>query len=320
MKSIRQGPTNQFLNPRNLKTSLYRGRQTLRSILFAILALLISSCASTSRMADPLTIFSSATGEAAVATKAALDTIRTVDIEKSAYNASSKDELSEESFPPFLTIGDIQQRVLVLDALATYANKMKQLAGLNKSKEIKKNFADLKTNLDSLSQTIESVPGVNHKLPDGVLEALTLIGEELVNLYVAHVRNKAISDALEKTDPYIKKMCDLISSEYSNTHGTLYDQLQASYRTLQTSINEKFKTANNKQRKLAAAKEYGLLLKKKELGLALFASIADSYTKIASAHNALLLQSTKKISSEDQLKALSLQIECTKFFYVQLVK
>jgi len=280
----------------------------------------MSSCASTSRMAGPLTSFSSATGEAVVASRAALDTIQTVDIEKSAYNAATENELSEKLFPPFLTIGDVQQRVLVLDALATYANKMKQLAGLNKSEEIKKNFADLKTNLDSLSKTIESVPGVTHKLPDGVLGALTLIGEGLVNLYVAHERDKTISDALEKTDPYIKKMCDLISSEYSNKHGTFYDQLQASYRTLQTSINEKFKSAKDKQGKLVAAREYGIIIKKKEIGLSLFASIGDSYTKIASAHNALLLQSTKNISSEDQLNALSAQIECTKFFYAQLVK
>lgn len=312
--------TSQPLSSKKRLTGLWVQRQKLFAIITLLLLTLISSCSSTSRMAGPLTAFSSATGEAAVATKAGIETLQNVDLEKSAHDASKKTELSERLFSPFLSIGDVHQRLLVLDALSMYATKMKQLAGIDKTEEIKKNFDDLGASLDSISKSIQNVPGVEHKLPDGVFEALAKIGQELVNLHVANIRDKAISAGLKKTDPLITQTCALIASEFSGPHGIFYDQLQTSYRTLQSSINETFKSSKDYQARSKASNDYGLLLKKKELGLALFDSIANSYLKIGKAHNAILLQAKENIKSDDALNNLTAQIEYTKFIYSQLVK
>ncbi len=300
------------------------GLQSQRSVFFVIVLLLLLSltaaCSSTSHMAGPLTAFSSATGDAAIATRAGIETLQNADLDKSAYNASKNSSLNEDLFPFFLSTGDVYQRLLVLDALSMYASRMKQLAGTDKLGDINRNFADLKTSLDSAAASIKKVSGVKNQLPEGVFEVLTGIGQVIVNLHVADIREKTISTALEKTDPFITRACELIASEYSGPHGLFYDQLQASYRTLQLSADDDFKSSSNAQAKLKVSREYGLLLKKKRLGLSLFDSIANSYLKIAGAHNAMLLQARDNIQSDDALNSLNAQIEYTKFIYSQLGK
>jgi hypothetical protein len=271
-------------------------------------------------MAGPLTSFSSAVGDATVVAKSGMDTLQTADLEKSAYEASKAKELGEALFTPFLTVGDVHQRLLVLDGLSMYASKMKQLAGLDKTADIKKNFDDLKTNLDNLSSDINKVPGVKNPVPSGVLDALVEIGRQLVNYEVAAMRDKAVTAALEKTDPHISQVCELMASEYSGPHGVFYDQLEFSYRTLEISDNEVFKSSKDSPAKLKAATDYASLIKKKTIGLFLLDSIAESFRRIARAHKAMLFEAKTGVKSEDALSALSNQIEYTKFIYAQLGK
>lgn len=321
MKSARHGTRNHFFYIGNLRTSLYLRRHVWFGISFVIMVLLMSSCASTSRMAIPLTNFSTSVAETTVATKAALGTMQSVDMEKLAYEVSTKPEkLSEKSFQWFMSSDDVYQRILVLDALAAYAGKMKELSGLDKNEDIKKNFSELKTNLDSISKTIETASNVSNKVPEGIVELIAQIGEGIVSLYVSQERDQAISEALGKTNPYIQQMCKLMSSEYSKEQrGIFYKQLENSYRKLEGPISKKFESAKEPE-KLSLAKEYGTLLRKKEISLKLLDSIGDSFNQIAAAHNALLLQSRQNINSDDQLSALNAQIETTKYFYSQLAK
>jgi hypothetical protein len=320
MRFGNQPTTNRPPSPLPVQTALRLRREKYPALVVLLALTFLFSCSSTSRMAGPLTSFSAAVGDATVAAKSGIDTLQNADLDKSAYQASKAKELGEDLFTPFLTTGDVRQRLLVLDGLSMYATKMKQLSGLDRTADINKNFGDLNTNLGNLSKDISKIPDVKNPIPDGVLTAMVQIGQALVNLQVAEIRDKAITAALEKTDPYIGQACELIASEYSGPHGVLYDQLQHSYRTLETSDSEVFKSSKDSQARLKAAKDYGLLLKKKEVGVSLLNSIAESYRKIAKAHNALLLESKTGIKSDDALANLNSQIDYTKFLYTQLTK
>jgi hypothetical protein len=280
------------------------------SLVALVTLMLVSSCSSPStpsalRMADLLKNFSAMVEEASLKARAALDELENADVDKSAYKASNAKELGEDLFTPFLEDGDVEQRLLVFNGLSMYASSLKQLAGLNKTADINNAQKDLRTKLHDLSKDISKVADVKNPIPTGVLDAIAQIGQPQVNLEEADSQDKAVVVVMEAAAPDIGNVCKLISLDFSALHGIFHEQLQYSYRILETAANEVFKSSKDSQAKLKAARDYGLLLKKKKHGLGLLNSVALSYRKIAEAHENILHEAKSAVQPGDALDTLT---------------
>src|SRR5438046_2737912 len=108
-----------------------------RSLLICAVAAIASGCASTSKMAKPLTDFTAATTEAMRVTTAALTTVQAVDQDSQAIERSLAEKtpqsLREQDVKQILRPDDLLQRQLALQALSTYAATLKALSTVDKS-------------------------------------------------------------------------------------------------------------------------------------------------------------------------------------------
>ena len=88
----------------------------LASILAAF-AVLLTSCATTSKMAKPLNQFSNAATDATTITASALTVVQNADQDEGVIKASKLTSLKEKDVPEFFRPEDLLQRQLVLQAL-----------------------------------------------------------------------------------------------------------------------------------------------------------------------------------------------------------
>ncbi len=320
-------------------------KYSLAVLLTACAALLVQiSCSSTSKMAKPLSDFSAATSDTTTVTTSALSVVQSADQDAVVIKAAAAKltSLKEKDVPAFFHPNDLLQRQLALQALTTYAATLKTLSGVDRSADIQKSFASLKTSIDSTVATINKLnTDSKTQIPSGVVSGLVSLGSNLVIAYAAGQRDKAIRTALEKGDSAVTKICSLLAAELGPPHGGIYDQLQNDYRVQEEAADVSFRAITNppaaegdskprdaskgsatlKPSDLASSiKTFLGLNNKKEYSLALLGSLASSYRKIAQAHTALKLQSETGAKSDIQLRALSSEIDNVKFLYSQISK
>jgi len=281
----------------------------LLPFLLLTIILSLSSCAKTN-LAKPIVKFSELTAETTTLTQTGIETVRVVDLKKSAVLAARHDELAEVDFKPIISPEDLEARFTALQTLDAYAGALSNIATLDKSEDIK----GVAENFQGKIKGIFSAVGAEDKFS----EKAGAISSKIVNFFLKAVidkkKDEAIKDALTSTDSSINELCELIASEFGKD-GPFYEQAENSYRRLQTSVNDRFEKSRNKPEKLKLALEYGNLVQKREEILIFFRSIALSYNRISDAHHALMLQATRGASSQVALGSLSEQINITKIYY-----
>jgi len=281
----------------------------LLPFLLLTIILSLSSCAKTN-LAKPIVKFSELTAETTTFTQTGIETVRVVDLKKSAVRASKKDKLKEKDFEPILPTEDLEARFTALQMLDAYVGALSKIATIDKSEDIKK----VAENFQGKVKGIFSAVGAEDKFS----EKAGSVSSKIVNFFLKAVVDKkkeeAIKDALTSTDSSINELCELIASEFQ-INGPFFDQVEFSYNSLQTSVNDMFKNAKKDSVKLKLALEYGELVQKKEEILIFFKAIARSYYKISEAHHALMLQATTGASSQIALGSLSDQISIAKIYY-----
>jgi hypothetical protein len=301
--------------------------------IFAAFAVLLTSCATSSKMAKPLSQFSNAATDATTITASALTVVQNADQDEGVINASKLTELKERDVPEFFRPEDLLQRQLVLQGLANYATALKTLSGLDRSADIQKSFDSLKTSMESTVATINKLDTGSTPIPSGVVSGLVSLGSNVIIAYSVGEREKAIRTALEKSDSTVGEICSLLASELRPGR-SIYKQLEHAYRTQEEAITDNFKAISSpkpdkdgktpppaKPSDLAPyAKTFIGIRTKKENSLALLSSLASAYRGIAEAHTALKIESETGAKSEVQLVQLSAAIDRVKFFYTQATK
>src|ERR1017187_118600 len=304
----------------------------LASILAAF-AVLLTSCATTSKMAKPLNQFSNAATDATTITASALTVVQNADQDEGVIKASKLTSLKEKDVPEFFRPEDLLQRQLVLQALGNYATTLKTLSGVDRSADIQKSFDSLKTSIESTVTTINKLDTGSTPIPSGVVSGLVSLGSNVVIAYSVGEREKAIRTALERSDSTVKEICALLASELRPGR-PIYDQLQRAYRTQEEAISDNFEAISSpkpdkdgktppaaKPSDLAPyAKTFIGIRTKKENSMALLSSLASGYRGIVEAHTALKIESEPGAKSEIQLRQLSAAIDRVKFFYAQATK
>src|SRR5581483_5832954 len=206
-------------------------------------ALAFTGCTTTSKMAKPLGDFSAATSDTTTVSTAALSIVQAIDQEAQVTKAaaSGPKQLKEDLVKEFFRPNDLLQRQLALNALANYAATLKALAGVDRSADIQKSFDSLKTSIDSTVTNINKLAGDSKlPIPSGVVSGLVALGSNLVIAYQVHERDLAIRQALERSDPTVHRICQLLSSELQR-RGPIYDQLQHDYRTQEEAADIAFR-------------------------------------------------------------------------------
>jgi len=275
---------------------------------------LLTSCAKTN-LAKPLEQFSTLTIETTTITRTGIETVRVVDLQKSAAKAANQEALTEADFEPILDLEGLEARFTALRSLDAYTSALSKIASIDKSEDIKKVAESYKGQVEGIFSAV----GADKEFS----EKAGTISSKIVKAFLSAVINKkkeqAIKDALTSTDPFINELCMLIASEFQR-RGPFYDQVKKSYRDLQRSVNNRFENSKKDSEKLKLAEEYGKLIQKKDEILILFQAVALSYEKIAMAHHDLMVQATTGASSQSALSSLSAQINTTKLYYDLVLK
>jgi len=281
----------------------------LLPFLLLTIILSLSSCAKTN-LAKPIVKFSELTAETTTFTQTGIETVRVVDLKKSAVLAARHDELAEVDFKPIISPEDLEARFTALHTLEAYAGALTKIATIDKSEDIKA----VAENFQGKVKGIFSAVGAEDKFSEKAGSISSKIVEFFLKAVVDKKKEEAIKDALINTDSSINELCELIASEFEEK-GPFYEQAENSYRRLQTSINERFEKSKKESEKLKLALEYGKLVQKKEEILIFFEALALNYNKISNAHHALMLEATTGASSQIALGSLSAQINITKIYY-----
>jgi hypothetical protein len=223
------------------------GEISLGMLLTAGAALFISvGCTTTSKMAKPLSDFSTATSDTTTVTTSALLMAQAADQERTIVVAAKKTDLTtlqEPDVPQFFAPNDLLQRQLALQALSTYAATLKTLSGVDRSADIQKSFDSLKTSMESTAGSITKLSQTSQApIPNGVVSGLVSLGSNVAVGHMVGKREQAIRTALETNDKTVTKICRLLASELK-PNGEIYDQLERAYVTQEEFASETFTAA-----------------------------------------------------------------------------
>ena len=291
--------------------------------LLLVGGLLFCGCATTSRLAKPLGDYSAATTDANTMIGATLVSVGTLDqkVQSTPWFIESNNltELRESAFSPFLRPDDLLQRELAAQALCTYAAKLKELAGINGSDAINKSANSAGAAINSIVTNINQLgTGSANAIPTGVVSGLASLAGNLVNIYAAAERDKALRQVLEENNQIISNICNLLADELDPANaGFIYKHVEHDYRLLEENADKRFKqaTANEKP---AVVTEYLDNLRKKNYTLALMRNLAVLYRQIAETHSAILAQSQGGQKPDTALARLSDDLALARFYSSQI--